>query len=1075
MCCERKLYCEFRNNFVILHDIYVIKPETMNMKRILMLFAAAVGLLTACVNDELSEPAGAEAHAGLDAQVEAVMGSAEDLKALNDALGDFGADVNEASEAVAQHLAYLKKGVSLEDASLAALEQQKKIAAVVGAVEGALFSNDAYGQELKTSFETLHAGVAAWLGESFSVYYPVVLAQAKVQAVVLGLNSQLDEQQTYVSALISDVEAGLRKDESSDELMALSSSVEKALEASETLVSGIASVAAEVEKEYKSAVKAMACDPSSFDGSVLAELNAAAATKADAAQTSLVNLAAEVTQCKEDLAALQERLTLVEGAVNNLLGMIQSVTFMSQHSADNAVAYYEMDVDKKVSDSNLPYNGKAQRTAAGVMELNYIVRPAAASTVLNANLDAVSVFGYYADRISPMSVNPSNYIDFEVTKVVATDANRGLVTVTVKPNLKEAFYFKEVGAKCALSIKTGVTDITSRFVEIVPMDNSSKVYVTSITPSEKSVTLDKGKTMTLSAAVAPSNATEKAYSWKSLNENIVKINPSTGVLEAVGVGEATVTATTHGVDEWGLPLTAECRVKVNEAFRLSGPPYVEEGYEAQLFLDYPSDAIVETKVWKSSNTDKLTVDQTGKVTGVSNTYNTNTKEYNGVTVTCTINGVTTVSWEMKVAAPQPKSIKTPTLQDGQNEVTMRVDESFSLTSTIYPENLPEGAYRIMYSSDQGLGWISDAGVINPYKNTMSPTTAWVYLKVENYDQQKYYISDSRVQKTVIVKVLPYYVKTISMDDVEMQLGQSVTLSPRITADVDGKTPTNSVLTWTSDNEDIATVDQNGVVTSISAGIVNITATSTDGTNVSGSCKINITQAWKSFEIGDYVVRTTSGDIDFASEINAAKAKGTVVGVVIAKTNPRATDSLLPESCTHGIAVALGEGEGKWWSGAPSDSPYKVYEWATQNGYQSTMGVDWSSSKGTHRTGTADKFVGYNNTLALKAFISARGLSSEMISALNAYSGPKLPDGASSYYLPSVAEMDAVAAVSNMSWALSNKLENAGGTKFANAAYWTVSDSGNSSSNAAKINPLTGALDGAGMKTNAAKFRYVFAF
>ena len=255
----------------------------------------------------------------------------------------------------------------------------------------------------------------------------------------------------------------------------------------------------------------------------------------------------------------------------------------------------------------------------------------------------------------------------------------------------------------------------------------------------------------------------------------------------------------------------------------------------------------------------------------------------------------------------------------------------------------------------------------------------------------------------------------------------------------------------------------------------ITATATDGSGVSGSCRITITQPWKSFELGDYVVRTSSGDVEFASDVNAAKGKGTIVGVVVAKTNPRATDPMLPSSCTHGVAVALGEGEGKWWSGAPSSSPYKVYEWATQNGYQSTMGVDWSSSNGTHRAGTAELFVGYNNTLALKAFISARGLTSEMISALNAYNGPTLPNGASSYYLPSVAEMDAIAAVSNNSWALSSKLETAGGTKFSNAAYWTVSDSGNSSSNAAKINPLTGALDGAGMKTNAAKFRYVFAF
>lgn len=1036
----------------------------MNMKRILMLFAAALGLLTACVNDELSEPVGAEELAGVDAQVEAVMGSAEDLKALNDALGDFGADVNEASEAVAQHLAYLKKGVSLEDASLAALEQQKKVAAVVGAVEGALFSNDAYGHELKTSFEALHAGVAAWLGESFSVYYPVVLAQAKIQAVVSGLNSELDEQQSYVNALISDVEAGLRKDENPDQLTALAISVQKAFDASESLANGIISVATEVEKEYKAAVKSMASDPSSFDGAVLAELNASALTKADAAQTSLVNLAAEVTQCKEDLAELQERLTLVEGAVNDLLGMIQSVTFMSQHSADNAVAYYEMDVDKKVSDSNLPYNGKALRTATGVMELNYIVRPAAASTVLNANLDAVSVFGYYADRISPMSVNPSDYIDFEVIKVVAADANRGLVTVTVKPNLKESFYYKEVGAKCALSIKTGVTDIASRFVEIVPMDNSSKVYVTSITPSEKSVTLDKGKSMTLTAAVAPSNASVASYSWKSSNEGIVKINATTGLLEAVGVGETTVTATTNGVDEWGLPLTAECKVKVNEAFRLSGPPYVEEGYDAQLFLDYPSDAIVETKVWNSSDPKKLTVDQTGKVTGVSNTYNATTKEYNGVTVSCTINGVTTLTWEMKVAAVQPKKIVTQNLTENQGEIQVRVNESLSLASTIYPENVPAGAYKIIYQSDQpGLGWINfDSGLIDANKNTYA-TTAWVTITVENYDKEKYYISDSRLKRVVAVKVIPYYVKTITLSDVEIEIGQgAVALTPKITSDVDGKAPTNSAVTWTSSDESIAKVDQSGRVTPVAPGTATVTATAQDGSGVSGSCKVTVTEPWKDFNVGDYVVRMNgTNEIGFYADKATAQNNGTLVGIVISKTNPRATDTALPANCTHGIAIALGETNGKWWSDSYHENASTVASWAALNGYAFVEG--------------SDKYSGYTNTQALKAYVNKHAVTSPLMSNLdyfNSTSGPARPNGTSQYYIPSAPAMKDVAALSNSTWAFANKIADIGGVKFSNANYWTVSETGTTS--ATSVNPLTGA-SASSQKTSDYKARYVFAF
>ena len=191
--------------------------------------------------------------------------------------------------------------------------------------------------------------------------------------------------------------------------------------------------------------------------------------------------------------------------------------------------------------------------------------------------------------------------------------------------------------------------------------------------------------------------------------------------------------------------------------------------------------------------------------------------------------------------------------------------------------------------------------------------------------------------------------------------------------------------------------------------------------------------------------------------------------------------MLPSTCTHGIAIALGESaEVAWWSGAPSSSPYKVYEWALQNGYLSTMGVDWSSSKGTHLTGTYDLFVGYNNTTALHAFVAAKGVTSEMLTAVLNYrktngGGPTLPNDASQYYLPSYAEMNAIAAVSNNSFYLTNKIKEAGGTAFTNAYYWVASDSGNSSSNALKVNPLTGAWNGGDMKTNKFRVRYVFAF
>ena len=1037
----------------------------MNLLSRAALLAASIVLVSSCVNEPEDPQVGDKQC--IVSVLQQKSSVAEALEIIDAIAGessdeDVVAEVMSVKEDCEAHLKSLSAGICDVEGAVATLRLQKNAASLVGLLQAKGLCLDLAGQ--------LSDNVKTWLGEPFEPYYETVLFRGKSLAEAQVIAARLDQQYVDLDAFASDVQAGLREGVELEELSALSKKVNGNKSALDEYAEALDCMVADLEQECVKAISAMAESEGDYDAESLSKAAAQARAQMKSSAVTINDLMARIEACESELEDVKARLGDLEATVEELLGMIQSVTFVSDYSTDYAVAYYEMDLDEKVSE----YGGKAKRTGKGAVELCYFVRPASAAKALNANYDAVEVFGYYANRISLSSVSSADYIPFTVDKIAVVDEARGLVTVTATPKLKDAFYYKEVGAKCAVSIKSGKTDLTSKFVEIVPKDNSTTVYVTDITPSMTYVEIDKGETYSLSATVAPSDAAVKTYSWKSSNENIVTVNQSTGLLTAVGVGEATVTATTHGVDEWGLPLTAECKVKVNEAFRLSGPPYVEIGYTADMFLDYPSSAIIESKVWKSSDPSKLTVDQNGKVTGVAHTYSTGAKEYYSLTVSCTINGVTTVSWPMFVAATQPKSIVTPTLPDGQTEISMRVDESISLASTINPTNVPEGAYKIRYQSDHDRFINYDTGVINEYNNTLTPTSAYVYITVDNHDQDKYMVVGA-LKKKVIVKVLPYYVKTISFDPVEMQLGQTVTLSPKFTSDVNGKAPTNTAVTWKSSNEAVATVDANGVVTSKAAGNVTITATATDGSNVSGTCAVSITQPWKSFELGDYVVRTTGGDIEFASELNAAKSKGTIVGVVVAKTNPRATDSMLPSTCTHGIAVALGEGEGKWWSSAPSSSPYKVYEWATQNGYQSTMGVDWSSSKGTHRAGTAELFVGYNNTQALKAFISARGLSSEMISALNAYQGPQLPNGASSYYLPSVAEMDAIAAVSNMSWTLSDKLYAAGGTKFTNAAYWTVSDSGNSSSNAAKINPLTGALDGAGMKTNAAKFRYVFAF
>lgn len=937
----------------------------------------------------------------------------KDIQDGQDELAAIHEAVVKAKEELEAHISYLKSEVSTYDATVATLCQQKNIAEVTGALKACKL--------YPALSEELSASVLLWIGSSFEDYYEACELRGVVLAGIDEVIGDLVSQNETLAGMLSDVEAGLRNGVEADEIKALVESVQNRLGDADELVAVIDQIVDFLEEDCHEAIAKFL--EGETDATSLKKSSAQALAQMKGATVTLNDLIARVESCEAQVESVKTRLGELEADVDELLGMIQSVTFVSEYSADNAYAYYEMDVDKKVEDADLPYFGKAQRTAKGSMQLSYFIRPASAAKALNADTDAVSVIGYYAKPIAVKSVSASDYIDFTVDKVEVVDETRGLITVTVIPELKEAFYYKEVGAKCALSIKYGKTDIASKFVEILPKDYSADVYVTDITVSDNSIEIDKGETYKLSAKVSPSNADLLTCSWSTSNENVVAVDKSTGLITAVGVGEAVVTATTHGVDEWGLPLSAECKVKVNEAFRLSGPPYVEVGYTADLVLDYPASAIVESKVWKSSDVSKATVDQNGKVTGVAHTYLQGDNDYGMVTVSCTINGVTTVSHSLKVVTTQPKAIITNALAEGQNTISMKQDQTLSLASTIYPENVNPDYFRLYYSSDQALGWINaSTGVINQYGVTLNPTVAWVYIDVFNEGNLHYFAPGASLRKTVIVNVEPYYVKTLSfqVESVTLEPGKQTFITPVFTSDVDGKQPTYTDLVWTSSNPDIVSVDEkSGEITTHKEGSAVITATVSDSRAlqpghdaISAKCNVIVEKPVDPINIGDYYY----SDGTWSTQLNRNK---TVIGVVFSTSSAATADKNMMidhPTCTHGLVVALPE-----YSSALGQFGYSsVYGWLSERGYE---------------VPDTSKPNGYGLTKGMKAYRSANSTYMEMYDAT---SGPlakhqvSVPSAASSWYIPSYAEMKQLHA--NKS-AVNAALSAAGGTQITGSLYW----------------------------------------
>jgi uncharacterized protein YjdB len=113
---------------------------------------------------------------------------------------------------------------------------------------------------------------------------------------------------------------------------------------------------------------------------------------------------------------------------------------------------------------------------------------------------------------------------------VVTATGAGEATITAKAGGKTA--------ECKVTVK------------------AATVAVTGVELNKTSLDMKVGDSETLTATVAPTEATNKAVTWKSSKESVATVD-SEGKVTAVAAGEATITVTTTDGEK-----TAECKVTV---------------------------------------------------------------------------------------------------------------------------------------------------------------------------------------------------------------------------------------------------------------------------------------------------------------------------------------------------------------------------------------------------------------------------------------------------------------------------------------------------------------------------------
>lgn len=139
--------------------------------------------------------------------------------------------------------------------------------------------------------------------------------------------------------------------------------------------------------------------------------------------------------------------------------------------------------------------------------------------------------------------------------------------------------------------------------------------------------------------------------------------------------------------------------------------------------------------------------------------------------------------------------------------------------------------------------------------------------------------------------------TLDQDVLEMNKGDTETLTATVTpADAYNKN-----VTWSSDNEAVATVSSAGVVTAVAAGNATITATTVDG-GFTDTCDVTVSAPLKSYPEGTYKAVASMGGSDHTIVIALGNETNGLVAVRIDNSDAVAT-GVTWTSGTKEISVA----------------------------------------------------------------------------------------------------------------------------------------------------------------------------
>jgi uncharacterized protein YjdB len=346
--------------------------------------------------------------------------------------------------------------------------------------------------------------------------------------------------------------------------------------------------------------------------------------------------------------------------------------------------------------------------------------------------------------------------------------------------------------------KSGSATVT---VSVVPVKS---VVITSTPPS-----IFINQTTTL-AAVAKDSAgnilTGRVIGWLSQNTAVATVDPGSGVVTGVAAGTAPIVATSEGVTSNPIQVTVT-----------AAPPSTVVLSPSVSQVDVGQTVTLTATVTNSQGQiiPNPTVSYSSSQTSIANIQSQPTSSSALVlagpnTGTATITGTSGAATGTATIIVSLVGVDSVHVSAAQDTLTVGLNETLTATPYDSSGNVITGRTVTWHSSNTAVATVTAAGLVK----AIGPGTAVIFATVSGVTGSLAMVVNSVPVGSVIV---------VPAVDTILPLGQ-VQLSDTV-KDANGNVLTGRPVAWNSTNSAIATVSSTGLVTGVSPGSAQITATS----------------------------------------------------------------------------------------------------------------------------------------------------------------------------------------------------------------------------------------------------------